>query len=690
MLSAGLDQAILPLLAAGQTRSESIAAALGVPVRTVQRRLGRLRARGFVESRSRGTWRLTGAGQRAALTATVPEPVGALNALEALPGEHRAVLRLVEDAVVARRALEAVHPTNWPGFVLLGPTKTGKTLLGSLAARRFGLQPTEVIRLLMMETPGSLLGRRVQDGAEAWRTVPSPPLGLPLVVLDEYDKASPELRQAAFTYLAGASSYLVEGMTLEVHATAIVTLNDDGALARLLPDSYLRRSVVLDTSALVDATADLDETARVLARASLPRIAAALAPPAAELPEAARALLRSVLRACLTDRGWGLVDVEAIARLALGRWAQEPADPGAAAIAVAADYLLVTATRPGLVQDGWAARFDAAAGRPGGPIAAALASARARQATAQGRQVAAERAALDASLELAGTRERLRDALDHALRTAPRGRELTTGERATIAAARGKARPLRAAIAGARSLDALGALEAALEREILAPLRTVTAALEGRRAAAEQARRSEVDARRRSAERARADRAAVQAAHRAAKSRHAELQRLYRRASTSPGEDVGGELLAARCLTQRSEQYEEETLRSMVGRGIRSLLGSASPPPAPAPDPWGPYLARRQPSPPVPSGPEPRYVTKTRTWYEDRSGRPYGAGDLVAWGSEPVRMVLEAAAAAEGLARLSLPKRRAGTSGVRPAARRAGRSTPASRPAPRPRSVGGR
>ncbi len=63
----GRDRALLALLAAGETRSEALAAGLRVPTRTVQYRLARLREQGLVASASRGAWPLTGAGQRAAL-----------------------------------------------------------------------------------------------------------------------------------------------------------------------------------------------------------------------------------------------------------------------------------------------------------------------------------------------------------------------------------------------------------------------------------------------------------------------------------------------------------------------------------------------------------------------------------------------------------------------------------------------
>jgi len=658
------DAALLALLAAGEIRSEGLAAGLGVPARTVQYRLARLRNRGLVASPTRGAWRLTGAGQRAALTATVPEPTASIAVLDTLPAEHRALLRLVEDAVVARRALGNVYLTNWPAFLLLGPTKSGKTFLASLAVRRFGIDPAAAVRLLMLETTGSLFARRVQTGADTWTSAPSPLLSLPLVTLDEFDKAGPDLRQAAFAYLAGASRYQNEGVELDVYATVIVTLNAECDPGHLLSDAYLRRSVVLDTTPLRAVTRDLDEVAATLARVVLPQVSPDLAPPAPSLPDNARRGLRLLLRNCLTERGWELVDVEAVSRLVLGRWATLPADLAAAVLAVAADYMLVTATRKGLVEPDWPARLEAVVGRPAAPIAETLAVARERQAAVVERTSTLARAELDATLALAGTRERLRDSLDHALRSAPRGHELTPADRATIATARGKARPLRDAVAGARSLDALHELERRLEQEVLLPLAAVAADIDARRGAAAQQRRSELDLRRRAADLRVAERAQARRAQQAAKRRYADLQALYRRTATRPGENVLAALLAANCLVLRSEEYQEETLASMVersrvGRKLRTLFdtGPKAARPAPAP-PWNPGQPWAPPPPPVTPEPEPRYVTRTRAWYEDGAGCRRDPGELIAWGNQSVCAVLEAAAAAEELPRLTHPATR--------------------------------
>lgn len=420
------DALILAALAVGETRSEALAAAVDVPVRSMRRALARLRAAGLVAQGKRGEWALTGAGRRAALTATVPEPTASLALLDELPTEHRAMLRLIEDAVVARRALRDVYPSNWPGFVLYGPTKSGKTLIGQLAGRRFALDPDTATIDLEVASESSLLGRLEQDPGRVWRRTASP-LAWPLVVLDKYSKAPRELRPVIFAYLAGKSRYSLGEETIEVHPTAIVTLNDDdGDLARLLPNSYLRRSVTLDTAPLWDAVRDIDVTAAQLARVILPQVRADLTPPAPELPGYARDALRSLLQRCLTDRGWGLVDVEAVSRLVLGRWATLPGDLKRATSEVAADFLCVTDTRGGLVQPDWPSVVEQAAGSAASSSTGVLAAARARHVAAEQQQVTTARAESDASRAMAGERERMLDALDHAMAIAPGGRTSRT------------------------------------------------------------------------------------------------------------------------------------------------------------------------------------------------------------------------------------------------------------------------
>jgi hypothetical protein len=314
------------------------------------------------------------------------------------------------------------------------------------------------------------------------------------------------------------------------------------------------------------------------------------------------------------------------------------------------------------VEPDWPVRVEAIVGRSAAPISETLAVARARLAAQGERTAATARGELDATLALAGTRERLRDALDHALRSVPRGHELTAADRAAIATARGKARSLRDAIGAARSLDALEGLGSRLDQEVLAPLAAVADVVDARSGAAAEQRRAELDRRRRDADLRTREKTRAREAQQAARRRHAELQALYRRTVTRPGEDVLAALIAAGCLVQRSEKYQEETIvsmvnRSWVGRKLRTLRDSStSANPAPA-QPWNPWHPWSPPPPTAAMEPAPRYVTRTRNWYEDQAGRRVDYGELVAWGLEAVCAVLEAAAASEGLPRLTRPSR---------------------------------
>jgi len=115
-----------------------------------------------------------------------------------------------------------------------------------------------------------------------------------------------------------------------------------------------------------------------------------------------------------------------------------------------------------------------------------------------------------------------------------------------------------------------------------------------------------------------------------------------------------------------------------VGIARRALLGGAQAPGAPRadelasavpPDPraaWLPAAVR-----PMASGEPPRrYETRVRAWYEDRAGFRHDPDAMLAWGSEPVRAVIMAAAVADGLPRLTLPRRQPSVSRRAPSSSR--------------------
>lgn len=502
------DAQVLDVLAGGPAGSELIAQRTKILRRTVQHRLLRLGEQGLVEESPRGTFRLSGAGQARVLAARQPALVSAPEpgALARLPAEHQALIRLISDAIVARRALAAVHTSNWPGFVILGPSKTGKTLIAQLVCRRFALDPTLHIHVLPRETSGSIWGRRTAEPGGGWRFEAAPLLAALFAALDEFDKATPEVQRAAHAYLQGDSEFPAEEWRAEVRATPLVLLNQDRGI-ELLPEPYLRRSVVLDTGQLLRATADIDEVARGVLGMRLTQVPEDLAPPETTFPEAARQLLRTVLQSCLTERGWRRADIESLSRIALGRWATNPgAGAERAAVGVAADYLVCTATRSGEVVDDWATRLEAvAATAPAAGADQVVDTARQRSASERELREAERRREEEAQAALAGKREELLARIAHALKSVPRS--LRDEEVTRVAGARGRAKYRREQIHDARALDELARLEEIIEREVLTPLAETAraraiatdATAAGKRAAAEhrqaeRERKKQIDA----------------------------------------------------------------------------------------------------------------------------------------------------------------------------------------------------
>ncbi len=662
-----LDAQILEVLGGGAAGSAVIAQRTGISRRTVQYHLLLPREHGLVGESPRGTFRLSGAGQARVLAArqpalvSTPEP----GALARLPAEHQALIRLISDAVVARRALAALHTSNWPGFVLLGPSKTGKTLIAQLVCRRFGLDPTLHIRVLPRETSGSIWGRRFSEPGGSWRFEPAPLLAASFAALDEFDKATPEVQRAAHAYLQGDSEFAAEEGRAEVRATPLVLLNQDRGI-ELLPEPYLRRSVVLDTGQLLSATADIDEVARRVLGVRLPQVPEDLAPPEPTFPEPARQLLRTALQGCLSGRGWRRADIESLSRIALGRWATDPA-AGAerAAFGVAADYLLCTATRTGEVVDDWSTRLEAVAtAAPTGGAREALAAARRSSATERERHEEERRRVQEEHAALEGKREELLARIAHALRSVPRG--LAGDEVARAAGAQGRAKTWRDEIRDARALEELVRLEAIVEREVLSPLAEIGRARVAATETAAAAKREAAERRKAEQERKKWIDAYV-----------AALQARYLRTEAAFDPSVLRELLELRCVEAQSYQYQEETVRSTVrrvarrvGQEVSRLVGPAKSAPA-APDPLSqffPQFALQQfpqlaPQAAVP--PDDReYETKTWTWYVDRDGKRHSGNDLRSWGSPDVKTVLRAAARRYGRV-LKEPRRRAASANGR-------------------------
>jgi len=347
------DHAVLSALAAAGdagVTAGGLASLVTLAPRTTSEVVSRLVTRGLACRAGRRRIWATAAGRSEAGSGTVGLAPALDVALACLPAEAlRAFARLQLAAVPARWHLAGEHDIGWSGFIALGPTKTGKTSIAQLVCRVYGVKELSAIKAAFRETPGSLVGRREKDGGSAtgWRAEPSPALELPYLCIDEWDKASREVQAAAGGLLLGDSADELEGERVKIRPTVYVTLNTGRDGLRALHGAHVRRSVVLDTTPLRPLLADIDEDMRRLfgGEAPIPRLRLDRSKPAPALPDELRNLLRSELRAGLTQEGWQHTDVEPLARVALGRVAlTSGVDLERAVLATALDYLTCAAT----------------------------------------------------------------------------------------------------------------------------------------------------------------------------------------------------------------------------------------------------------------------------------------------------------------------------------------------------------
>jgi DNA-binding MarR family transcriptional regulator len=393
----------------GGLSTAELAATAGRSPSAVRELVGRLIARGLVTRQGeRGRLYLTPAGTaeagaRPAQRSTGPSAPALDAALALLPAEAlRAFVRLLLSVTVARHHLHQVRPSGWLSAIATGPTGTAKTLAGIITCRLLGLDEAVTVRLVGSETERSLWGRREQVTGGGWTFRPAAPLGYPLLVLDELDKAPAELRTAVLKLLQGEAKVAVEDGVAEVVPAVLVTTN---ATASSLRAEYQRRAVVLDTGPLeplvlpsIDLVAE-----KLMAPGTLPRLdLGKLRPPAESLGAAERDTLRSLLREVLTPDGWRLADVRGLSLAALGRAAVWGYDLDEAAMATAADYLACAWTMGEVVPERLADLRRALA--TGHPAAGAVTAGEAERAALEASRREVRIRQEQESLELVGAR----------------------------------------------------------------------------------------------------------------------------------------------------------------------------------------------------------------------------------------------------------------------------------------------
>ena len=626
------DDLLRVLEVLGAARPAELAAATGLPARSVSRGLAVLRGAGLVEG-PQSRPQLSASGRAQARRLGPPAGSGEFDAaLDAIFGPSPALsgfARLGADLIVARQ----LYPGRsfYPALFAYGERSgTGKTAIAELLARAFGLGP-EAIVPMGHKAPGEIAGRRVRDG-DGFHFEPAEHLRYPFVCLDELGEAEPEVRRRAQAICHGEPVATIEGDRIEIRATVMATWNPRAG-ATVLGTPYLRRALVLCADTPGVAITDLgDRIARApdLGEGTLRLDELRRATDA--LPAHILSMLKAATDA-LTEDGRARVDRRLFELAMLGRAARYGLGPGdelaGVAYFAAVDVLVVTETVPGLVSDDWEIQFDVAAACWGDvPGLAAVAAVARRREELRGhveRKRTAQRKGDELrDLDLTGERAALRSELDEASKAITR---VPSANRRAAAGVRAQLRQLRDAAGDARSLVRLDEVRAlatpilsqAFElQDAIAAERRQREQIKADQAAQREAERVE-DRRRLAAERANEKAVAKQQAENARRARAArtELGRLRARTTTRPAEDVAGHLVELGVLRREIERYVVD-IPPLPGASIVAR-------------------ARRQPKP------LPEKRERQRSVFVDASGRSYNHHQLAAWGSRPVLSVIDAA-----------------------------------------------
>lgn len=357
-----LESAILNHLGPGPNDMTGLVAVH--PRGSVYRTLRRLVGRGLVTQAGPSAWALTPGGKAAMdpvppPVASTPPPCLPLPHLDLAPVPiYRAMLELVMLAVASRSY--AMRPGHHPSFVVVGPRLRWKTWLARAACCMTGVDARTAVIPLMNESGRSLTSRR---NARGDRVTLRSALDQAVVGLDEWTRATPEVRRLAQVYLHGLIDVPDEDEVLHVKSTAIVLMNPvegatDLSARTLLDDALIRRSVLLDVAGVVIPAEVLAEGEALIEK--MTALGPVEIPPVPDPSWEPRDEVREALTVALdsADR-MALIDVTMIAQLVTSatRWL-----PQADSLRlVLTNYMMVIATL-GWTKSDWRERIEDALG----------------------------------------------------------------------------------------------------------------------------------------------------------------------------------------------------------------------------------------------------------------------------------------------------------------------------------------
>jgi len=266
-----LDEQILELMRAKARKRSDLVALVERSDSIVRNHIGKLAKYGFVSRSGHGIYKITSQGEARLNEIGLPHLSPNLNdrelqeLMKQFPTEgHRALFRLILDAVVAKRHLWEYFEQGWPCFFAVGRTKSFKTALGAVVCQLiYGLDASLRLYSLQTATEGELLGRRRQIRGGDMTLATSPLWREPFIMLDEFDKARDEKVTRIVRFICdGRRQFLIESELIQNHVVPFVTMNLSKTLQEQLGEPYLRRGVVLNVDAFGDEIEDIELYAR--------------------------------------------------------------------------------------------------------------------------------------------------------------------------------------------------------------------------------------------------------------------------------------------------------------------------------------------------------------------------------------------------------------------------------------------
>ena len=263
-----VDERILFFLKDGPARRRELGA-LAPTKRVGKRRMEKLIKNDFVSRTEEwGVYELGSQGRAYLNSLTSPsssfKDPKLLKIINRFPTEaHRAFMRLTLSGIVAKKLLFNEFDSNWPFSIIIGATKALKTVSLEVICRLIkGLDPLRNIFPLYSGSPGEFGVRRYRvKGKVAFQISESRLFKEIFAGLDEWDKASPQLKMKALFFTEGKREFLVEEKKVVNHAYAVIAANPEPTKLTI-PEPIIRRSVVLNTESLRSQLRDVDLAAR--------------------------------------------------------------------------------------------------------------------------------------------------------------------------------------------------------------------------------------------------------------------------------------------------------------------------------------------------------------------------------------------------------------------------------------------